>query len=219
VTAENWLEAAWEHREEVIYRDLFGSPEGNGIYVLKPIFFSRFGDQSLDPRWLHHGVFVFPPTSARSSWLYVTSGLSNAWEDDQPNPEAVSGLGSEFLFQTPERFQWAIGQVLEILAFQLLLAAGRFPGKDLLTCFDRIPLHDSINPSGSSRLTHLLVCATTDEFPEQRLASGRFAFLRLVGISAQEAAFARERGAELLLPLLRRSGAYPVTDPGRGEVL
>ena len=74
MTDGDWFESAWEHREEVIYRGLFGTPEGDGIYVVKPIFFSRFGDQELDPRWLHHGAFVFPPSAQRQSWLYVTSG-------------------------------------------------------------------------------------------------------------------------------------------------
>lgn len=60
----DWFEQIWERREEVIYRDLFGVPEGNRIYALKPVCFSSFGEQALDPRWLHHGVFVFPPNGS-----------------------------------------------------------------------------------------------------------------------------------------------------------
>jgi len=92
-----WFEAAWEHREEVVYRELFGEPEGQGIYVLTPaVFERRFGGRGIDPRWLHHGVLVYPPNDRSGSWKYVTSGLSNAWEDDLPNPHDISGLGTEF---------------------------------------------------------------------------------------------------------------------------
>jgi len=149
----------------------------------------------------------------------VTSGLSNAWEASDPDPEGTSGLGCEFLFETPERFLWALGQTLEILAFQLLLAAGRFPDRSLLAPYDRIPLHDSLEPGGDSKLTTLLVCPCGTEYPAQRLVSGVFEFFRLVGVSANEASFARVNGGEQLVSRLRDAGHYPATDPNRLEIL
>lgn len=34
-----------------------------------------------------------------TSWLYVSSGLSNAWEVDSSKPDEVSGLGCEFIIE------------------------------------------------------------------------------------------------------------------------
>ena len=213
-----WFEAAWEHREEVVYRELFGEPEGQGIYVLTPaVFERRFGGRGIDPRWLHHGVLVYPPNDRSGSWKYVTSGLSNAWEDDLPNPHDISGLGTEFLFETPIRYQWAIGQVQEILAFELLLASGAFEGRSLLDDYDRIPLHESIEPGGTSQLTHIMIAQS--HYPRQYLPSGSFIFQQLVGISESEAAFARTHDGEALQILLTENGAFPVTDPARRVVV
>jgi Suppressor of fused protein (SUFU) len=213
-----WFEAAWEHREEVVYRQLFGEPEGQGIYVLKPaVFEHRFGTRGIDPRWLHHGVFVYPPIDRSGSWKYVTSGLSNAWEADMPDPDDISGLGTEFLFETNIRYQWAIGQVQEILAFELLLASGAFEGRSLLDNYDRIPLHGSIEPGGSSHLTHIMIGPS--RYPRQYLPSGSFIFQQLVGISESEAVFARMHDGEALQTLLMANGAFPVTDPARCAVV
>lgn len=211
-----WFEAAWEAREETVFRELFGMPE-EGIYVLtRRTFERRFGDRSLDPRWFHHGVFVFPPNGDRQSWAYVSSGLSNAWEDDEPDPNGVSGLGVELLFETPERYAWAIVLVQEIVAYELLLASGAFEGRSPLDDYDRIPLRESIEPGGTSQLTHLLVAPSA--WPQQQLLSGAFVVQQLVGISESEAEYARSHDGRHLRQLLAAAGAFPVTDPWRRPV-
>lgn len=73
------LEEVWGQREETIYGQLFGD-KGKGIYVLdSDIFLKRFKQESLDPRWLHYGIFQCPPNTNRKTWLYVSSGMSNPW--------------------------------------------------------------------------------------------------------------------------------------------
>src|ERR1700675_415989 len=103
---KTWFEEAWEFREEKLYPTHFGSKR-QGIYVLDgELFTNVFHQQSYDPRWLTHGVIEFEPAEIRSSWIYVSSGLSNAWEADLPQPNAPSGLGCEFLFQCPAQSRW-----------------------------------------------------------------------------------------------------------------
>ena len=76
------LEDSWEQREEQIYPQLFGGT-GEGIYPLDAALFkNQFGVDDIDPRWLHYGVFKCDPTSKRSTWVYVTSGMSNTWESE-----------------------------------------------------------------------------------------------------------------------------------------
>jgi len=53
----------------------------------------------------------------------------------------------------------------------------------------------------------------------QRLASGQFHFLEFIGISEDEADFARSHGGDQLLALLVERKAAPVTIPSRSSVL
>ena len=59
---QEWFENAWAQREEGVYRDLFGADTG-GIYPLDHDIFEPFDKGDVDPRWLTHGVFKFPPST------------------------------------------------------------------------------------------------------------------------------------------------------------
>ncbi|HEX7864365.1 MAG TPA: hypothetical protein VF555_05425 [Variovorax sp.] len=59
------LEEVWAYREETLYPQLFGERH-NGIYVLDHDDFGALGAESIDPRWLHLGVFEFEPTTTRT---------------------------------------------------------------------------------------------------------------------------------------------------------
>ena len=215
---QEWFEQAWAFREESVYTALFG-PLREGIFVLDAEHFTKvFRQDSFDPRWLTHGVFEFSPTGDRASWLYVSSGLSNAWEAEQPEPDSVSGLGCEFLFQSPAQSRWAIILLQRMVAFQLLLAAGRFPGKGPLAIGDRIPLRCPIDGK-DSKLTWVLLTAAADFPGFHQLPSGRFQFIEFVGITEDEAEYARANGNSELLHLLSIQKAWPVTDPGRRTIL
>jgi hypothetical protein len=218
---EDWqtrFEKAWEFREEVLYPRHFGA-ERRGIFVLSgELFTSVFRQDSYDPRWLTYGVIEFEPTEKRPSWLYVSSGLSNAWEEDWPEPSAPSGLGCEFLFQCPAQSNWAILLLQRMVAFQILLAAGRFPGRGLLGIGDRTPLRSPIDGS-SSKLTWVLLAAESLNAGVQQLPSGQFQFTQFVGITEKEAEYARANGSDELVRLLLRHKAAPITDPSRESVL
>lgn len=214
---ENWFERVWEHREEVLYPSLFGR-QSRGIFPVQAAMFTDvFKQEEFDPRWLHCGVLEFAPSPSRDSWLYVTSGMSNDWEASSPDPSTSLGLGCEFVFETNQQEEWAILRVLHLLAFQILLCHNRFPGKEPLQDFDRIPLRSPICP-GPSVLTRLMV-APPLQFPREcQLESGTFDFYQLVGISDAEAAFAQAHGGAALLERLIANGCFPVTDALRTEV-
>jgi hypothetical protein len=91
------LERVWQIREEEIYPTLFG-PVSRGIFPLsQQLFAERFRQSDVDPRWLFCGVFEFAPTADRQSWLYVTSGYSNPWDEESvdfdPNGESYPSGG------------------------------------------------------------------------------------------------------------------------------
>lgn len=118
----SFLENSWEEREERSYREIFGEA-GSGIYPLSKEVFSRLKAKEVDPRWLSHGVFKFPPNDNRGTWAYVTSGMSNPWESEEP--EEYSGLGVEFLMETEKEEAWAIDVLHTLMAYNLLLACGQ----------------------------------------------------------------------------------------------
>jgi hypothetical protein len=214
---QEWFERVWAYREDVLYPSQFGH-NSRGIFPIQAeMFTGLFKQESFDPRWLHYGVLEFSPTPTRDSWLYTTSGMSNDWEADRPDPTTPSGLGCEFVFETTQQSEWAILLLLHLMTFQILLCHGRYPGRKPLNDFDRIPLRDPIR-SGNSVLTHLML-APPSGFPrEAQLDSGPFDFYQIVGISEAEAAFARSQDGSALLELLVAHGCFPVTDPNRREV-
>src|SRR5262249_1411240 len=156
---QEWFERVWEYREEIVYPRLFGPP-GRGIFTLSPaVFLKVFNQQSFDPRWLHFGVFEIPPTEKRGSWLYVTSAMSNPWQDDEPDPDGPSGYGCEFVFETNEQADWAILRLQHLMAFQILLVHGRYAGREPMSPYDRIPLRSPITPQPSDLCWFILAPA------------------------------------------------------------
>ncbi len=213
-----WFESAWMIREDSIYRTLFGDT-GPGIYTLDAeLFDTVFRQNSVDPRWLTEGVFESPPSGDRQSWLYVTSGLSNAWEAESEDPGGDSGLGCEFLFECPQQSRWALIFLRKMLAFQILLSSGRFPGKGPLNIWDRIPLRAPIDGQ-TSVLTWVLLIPSPSFRETQQIPSGKFHFLEFIGITEEEAEYARNHGGDKLLELLTLRNAAPVTDPTRKSAL
>lgn len=215
------LEEVWRIREEEVYPSLFGQVT-RGIFPLTQEFFgSRFGQDDIDPRWLFLGVFEFAPTAARSSWMYVTSGYSNPWDQspEDYDPSGESGAGVEFTFAVSEQGDWAIHTLQSMLAFDLLLGTGRFPGKDRLSLHDRIPLQAPLNGQDDCQIRNLVLVEREDGPQEFALPSGEVILVGFTGITDSELAFAKLHGSPALLAELRAAGAHPVTNPRRSSVV
>lgn len=215
------LEIIWKIREEEVYPALFG-PVRRGIFPLtQELFMDRLGQSNVDPRWLFHGVFEFAPTSTRSSWLYVTSGYSNPWDQDQADydAEGESGAGVEFTFEASEQGDWAVKTLQHMLAFDLLLGAGRIAGAECLSLHDRIPLRAPINGKPDCQVRNLILVGREDGPKEFRLPSGEVILVGFTGITDAELAFAKANGSPALIEKLRTAGYHPVTNPGRLSLL
>lgn len=215
------LEDVWDLREESIYPSLFG-PVGRGIFPLtQDLFLNRFGQSDVDPRWLFLGVLEFPPTPDRPSWLYVTSGYSNPWDDDPEdyNPDGESGAGVEFTFAVTEQGDWAIETLQAMLAFDLLLSVGRFPNKERLSLHDRIPLRAPLNGRPDCEIRNLVLVEREDGPQEFALPSGEVILVGFTGITDPELAFAKISGSAALIDRLRAEGHHPITDPHRRSII
>jgi len=215
------LEEVWRIREEEIYPELFGSAS-EGIYPLsQELFSSRFGQDDIDPRWPFSGVFVFPPSQARAFWLYVTSGHSNPWDEEPEaySPEGPSGTGIEFMLAAAERGDWAIRTLQNMLAFDLLLRAGRFPGRGSIQPGNRIPLRSPIDGDETCLIRNLVAADAVDLPAGFVLPSGRVQFVVFAGATDAEIAHAKEHGSDDLLRMLHDNGFHPVIDPRRASLV
>ena len=214
------LEDVWTYREEEIYPALFGSVS-RGIFPLtQELFSSQFGQDDVDPRWLCHGVFEFAPMAERQSWLYVTSGYSNPW-DQQPSgygPEGQSGAGVEFTFAVSEQGDWAIRTLQHMLAFDLLLGAGRIPGANRVSLYDRIPLRAPLDGRPDCQVRNLILVEREDGPQDFSLPSGKVILVGFTGATDPELAFAKTHGSPALIERLRAAGYHPVTNPHRGTL-
>jgi hypothetical protein len=211
------LEEVWAFREETLYPQLFGVAS-RGIFPLDIELFSKtFGQNEVDPRWLHLGIFEFAPTASRPSWLYVSSGGSTPWETEpgEYNIDDYSWLGVEFVMEAPAQADWPIRALQRLLAYQVLLAHGCLGDYTPLDYGHRVPAGGTVDGSASSKLTFWAI-AKADHYPSTAtLPSGKFDFLHAVGITEQERDFAKATSTEELLGNLSSNNAFPITDPAR----
>lgn len=210
----DWFERIWEHREETLYPALFGN-ESEGIFTI-PGHRLETG-KIADPRWATCGVFRFAPTRERNTWLCVSSGLSNEWFEEAPDPDGISGFGCEFVIETRGREDWAVQRLHQIMCYQIGLCAGRYPGSDPLTVEYRVPLGSSIDFE-KSILKYVLLVEPVRFSPVLVQESGSADFLQLVGISETERDFARENGNDALIEWLKANSEFPATDPDRAAM-
>lgn len=213
-----WFENVWSEREDRVYPALFGAL-GDGVYTAGDSVYRRYGKQP-HPGWLNHGVFASPPNPQRATWLYVTSGLSNPWNLDQPgkDPSGFSGLGFELAIETTAPADWAVPLLHNLMAYELLVAVGTYEGAELLEYGNRIPLNGSITPAFESVIRWLLVEQPKHYASSFDLPSGRVDVFHLVGASDAEVELAREtNNPDLLVALLQSKGVYPRTDAERSS--
>ncbi len=183
----SFLEDSWEEREEKSYKEIFGDT-GPGIYPLSAQIFNQMNADAIDPRWLTHGVFKCQPNKNRKTWAYVTSGMSNPWESEVP--EEHSGLGIEFLMETDKEESWAIEVLHTLMAYNLLLTAGRMGDFPPLDYGHRVPL------ALSESIQTMLFAKPINFTPSFTFKSGQVDLIQVVGITPAELIAAKETSSE-----------------------
>lgn len=206
------LERVWAEREEKRYPALFG-PDGEGIFPLGPETFAPFGEAGTpDPRWLTIGVFRFAPTPDRPTWLHVSSGLSNDWDGD-----GSPGLGHELVVETPWRDDDAIRLLHGLVAYDLLIAHGRFGEPRVLEVGSRVNAPFQFGERGG--IAGVFVAQGRRFSAGFRTEAGQAVLLFCVGAGQDELDFARANTTADLHARLVEAGVDEVTDPERPPVV
>ena len=210
--SETMLHRGWEQRDEGIYPDLFGPAEGPPVMLTEKLFQDDFRRKNIHPFWLRHGVMTFPPTKTRPTWLYATSGMSNAFDS---LVEEWSGLGVEFLMETHEKADWAAEALAWLMAFNLLIAIGHFDDMEAAALGGTIPMNAPLNTEADCPLTGVVALAPTDHPTEITMVTGKAELLHLVGISEGEATYIQEDGHKAFAAKLATSQHRQITEPSR----
>jgi len=206
----SFLEESWEEREEKSYKDMFGDT-GPGIYTLSTEIFDRMNAKGIDPRWLTHGVFKCPPNKNRSTWAYVTSGMSNPWETEEP--EEYSGLGVEFLMETENEETWAIEVLQTLMAYNLLLVTGQMGDFPPLDYGNRVPL-------ALSESIKTMMFIKPINFPDRfAIKSGQVDLIQVVGITPAELEVAKQTSSEELKEVIIKTTGGLLTGKDRPSVV
>ncbi len=206
----SFLEESWEDREEKSYKEIFGET-GPGIFPLSNDIFDRMKAKAVDPRWLTHGVFKCPPTENRSTWAYVTSGMSNPWEVEEA--EEYSGLGVEFLMETENEETWAVEVLQTLMAYNLLLVSGQMGDFPPLDYGHRVPL-------ALSESIKTMMFTYPINFPNSfSIKSGKVDLLQVVGITPSELEAAKQSSSEELKEKLVHITGGLVTCKERSSVM
>lgn len=130
-------------------------------------------------------------------------------------PRGESGAGVEFIFAVSEQGDWAIQILQHMLAFDLLLGAGRFVGADRFSLHDRIPLRAPLTGHADCQLRNLILVERENGPQEFSLPSGEVILVGFTGMTDAELAFAKAHGSPALIEKLRDAGYHPVTNPNR----
>jgi len=214
---QKWFEQVWAYREDVVYKQLFGSV-GPQIETIPPQLFHQMGYQAEpDPRWLVHGVFEVAPSEKLPWWTYVTTALSNPWGDDPAaiDKDQPSGLGFELLMHTPNQARWAVQVLHWMMAVNILAGSGILQGETVFAG-GRIPLHTSIDPENpGSKVRNLLITEAQHLVPGFKLPSGTVELLLCLGITDAEMKLAATLNYDDMMAQLKSDGIFPVTDPAR----
>lgn len=159
------------------------------------------------------GVSVY--RAARPAhWHLVTFGLSELYAKESDEP-AVSGWGFELTMRVPRQRGdqaplWALGLLQGIAKQTHVQARRRAVG-------DRIDVEGPI--IGQTTALTALLMAEDPHLGTIDTPHGRLQFLQMVGITADELAFARQAGSDRLLEWLGQRDPLLLTDLERASVL
>ena len=214
--SESLLHMGWQQREESFYPGMFGRPDGPQQLITEDIFKGEFARNMVHPFWLHHGVISFLPTDTRPTWLYATSGMSNAFDSEA---DEWSGLGVEFILETDGPSPWAVGKLLRLMAFNLLIAAGHYKDQSDLTFGSIVRLDEPVSGEDDCCLSNFIALPPTGNARDFTLVTGKVELLQMVAISDAEADYAEAEGHKALAGKLAEAGARDAVNADRASVV
>lgn len=196
-----------EYREENIYKKIFKNFPDTIITPKKSNEIAIWWEIVLQNCW---GVFEISPTVEQPYWTYITSGLSNPFEENNLDDD-VSWYWIELMIRTQSKSNWAV-----TLLWNLMWYIGK-----TWNIFDqnhRMPLNSSIN--GKESILDTVIFSFLEEFQEPfKLSSWWFNILSVFWISENEYLFAKENWSTKLLEIITKEYPNLVVNENRDELI
>ena len=159
------------------------------------------------------GISVYKNLEATPHWHYVTYGMTELYAKESENKE-ITGFGYEFTFRLacdPAEEQppfWAMSLLQN-------LARASYNGGSVFGQWHTLDANGPIALETDTRLTAILFVRDPQLPPVDQSPHGRFEFLQIVGITADELAAKNQWDSEKLVALLARGNPLLITDLSR----
>ena len=159
------------------------------------------------------GISVYKNLDPRPHWHFVTYGMTELYAKESENSE-VSGFGYEFTFRLacdPVEEQpplWPMNLMQN-------LARASYNGGSVFGQWHTLDANGPIALESDTKLTAILFVRDPQLPPVESSPHGRFEFLQIVGITADELAAKNEWDSEKLIALLGRDNPLLITDLSR----
>ena len=174
-------------------------------------------DDRLRASWPGGGFHRYSPSEGRDSWLFVTHGLSQPFDESDvmaaaDDPEALSGLGLEYVLACSEDAPWGLEALLGVVRHTLFDREAPLlePGGHV-ACATAL--------GGRGALMHLLATLSPEYEFDLVLPAGHCVLVHLVGITEAELRHAQAEpdglGGIILERVLYAFGIGGRTDPDR----
>ena len=159
------------------------------------------------------GISVYKNLAPRPHWHFVTYGMTELYAKESENEE-INGFGYEFTFRLacdPAEEQppfWPMNLMQN-------LARASYNGGSIFGQWHTLDANGPIALETDTKLTAILFVRDPQLPPVESSPHGRFEFLQIVGITADELATKNEWDSEKLIALLARDNPLLVTDLSR----
>jgi hypothetical protein len=164
------------------------------------------------------GISVYKNLEPRPHWHYISYGLTELYQKESKEMD-VSGFGYEFTFRLACRRaddqdapKWPISLMQNV-------ARACFDHGSVFGNFHTIDANGPIAREQDTRLTAILFVRDPQLGSVESSPHGRFDFLQLVGITAEELAAKNDWDSKKLAELLARSNPLLITDLARTSPL
>ena len=194
--SDDILSQASRVREEILYKKLFSAAKSEFFVPSKAKLVAFGGKELMETGW---GVFQIEATDKNDHWTYLTSGLSNPFEDEEFEDYEESGYGFELAIHAREKSPWAISVLWNLMGY--VLTTGNVFAEGHI-----MPLNGPID--GERSVLESLV------FYEDKVLSlptGSFTLLTALGITEEETDFLRTYPPADLKKKLEIEKIFPFT--------
>ena len=194
--SDDILSQASRVREEIVYKKLFPAIKSEFFVPQKAKLVAFGGKELIEVGW---GVFQIEPTEKNPHWIYLTSGLSNPFDDEEFEDYEESGYGFELAMYTQKKSPWAISVLWNLMGY-VLTTGNIFADGHVM------PLNGPIDGEKSALKSLIFYDDRTFSLP-----TGSFTLLTALGITEEESDLLRTYPPADLKKKLEGKNIFPLT--------